>query len=90
MDLYKWSQQFYPWIDSDLIADCFLLAMEIREVDMRASPYDVSSLGYAPIAIETDTGRLEYVNFQSMFADKAVPIRSRLIGALRKLLDAVS
>ena len=44
----------------ELIADCFALAAEIREMDMRASPYDLAELGYAPIAIETPAGRAEY------------------------------
>jgi hypothetical protein len=42
-----------PFAPSELIADCFALAHDIREVDMRASPYDVRALGFAPIPIET-------------------------------------
>lgn len=78
MDLYKWSQQFYPWIASELIADCFELALAIREVDMRASPYDVSCYGLPPIAIETPEGREEYAAFQQVFAERAGPLRVRL------------
>lgn len=88
MDLYKWSQQFYPWISSDLIADTFELAVEIREVDMRASPYDVSACGLTPIKIETPEGRSEYAAYQKLFAGKAAPLRSRLATAFRQLSTA--
>ncbi|MGA1194346.1 MAG: 3-methyladenine DNA glycosylase [Kiritimatiellia bacterium] len=90
MDLYKWSQQFYPWISSDLIADGFELAMAIREVDMRASPYDVSCYGLPPIAIETEAGRGEYVAWQKTFAERAQPLRERLRGAFVRLRGALS
>jgi hypothetical protein len=86
MDLYKWANQFYPWISSDIIADCFLLACRIREVDMRASPYDLSAMGYRPIPIETEEGRGEYVRYQQEFADAAAPLRSRLAGEFRALV----
>lgn len=85
MDLYKWAGQFYPWISSDIIADCFLLALKIREIDMRASPYDLSTMGFAPIKIETDAGRQEYAQHQTSLAEEAVPLRSRLIVAFRSL-----
>ena len=85
MDLYKWAQQFYPWIASDVIADCFLLAAQIREVDMRASPYDLSELNLEPIRIETEDGRREYVEYQQQFAKAGEPLRARLIGEFRKL-----
>ena len=52
MDLYKWAYKFYPWTPSDLIADAFELAVEIREIDMRASPYDLGVYGFEPITIE--------------------------------------
>jgi hypothetical protein len=85
MDLYKWATQFYPWISSDIIADCFLLALQIREVDMRASPYDLLALGLSPVRIETDEGRTEYVTYQQQFAEAAIPLRERLINAFRLL-----
>lgn len=90
MDLYKWSQQFYPWIDSDIIADAFELAVAIRDVDMRASPYDVSEYGLTPIRIETNEGRAEYVDYQRTFADRARPVRERLLDAFRKLHRALN
>ena len=60
MDLYKWAFKLAPFTPSELIADCFELARDIREIDMRASPYDLQKLGFTPIAIETPAGRAEY------------------------------
>lgn len=79
MDLYKWSYKFAPWIPAELMADCFELAHEIRTVDMRASPYDLSAQGYAPIRIETIEGRAEYEAEQRRFAAQGLPLRRRLI-----------
>lgn len=86
MDLYKWAHKFYPWLGSEVVADAFLLAAEIRELDMQASPYDVTSLGFAPIPIETTAGRAEYVRRQAALAEKAQVVRWRLIEAYRGLL----
>jgi hypothetical protein len=35
----------------------FRLARDVRELDMRASPYDLADLGYPPVRIETPEGR---------------------------------
>ncbi len=86
MDLYKWSFRSYPAIGADLTADCFELAREVRVIDMRASPYDLRALGYAPITIETADGRAEYVEHQREFADRASDLRARLIQDLRTAL----
>jgi hypothetical protein len=88
MDLYKWATKFWPWITSDLVADAFLLAVEIRELDMRASPYDLRAFGYPPIQIETESGRADYERMQAEFAARAQPIRLRLIDAYRALLES--
>ena len=42
MDLYKWAYKLAPHSPSSLVMDCFDLARDIRELDMRASPYDLS------------------------------------------------
>ncbi len=86
MDLFKWAIRFYPWLGSDLVAEAFLLAVELREVDMRASPYDVRALGFAPIPVETPEGQAEYVSLQQELSKKAQPIRSRLVDAYRDLV----
>jgi hypothetical protein len=79
MDLYKWAYKLRPLASAELIADCFALARDIRALDMRASPYDLSDLGYPPVAIETPQGRAEYAAAQREFADRAAPLRKRLI-----------
>jgi hypothetical protein len=78
MDLYKWAFKLAPWCSSELIADTFALARDIRELDMRASPYDLSSHGYTPVRIETSEGRAEYEKCQREFAARATPLRLRL------------
>ena len=85
MDLYKWSTKLWPWIGSDIVADAFLLALEGRDLDMRASPYDLHDLGYEPIPIETPEGRARYEEEQRALADKARPLRERLLRATEKL-----
>ncbi|WP_231123640.1 3-methyladenine DNA glycosylase [Nocardioides sambongensis] len=55
MDLYKHAFRLSPLVSSDLVADCFELAWEIRTMDMRAAPYDLTDLGFDPIRIETPT-----------------------------------
>lgn len=90
MDLYKWSYKFYPWVDSDLIGRCFDLAFQIRQVDMQASPYDVSSLGYEPICIETPEGKLQYQSLQRQFMELAEPLRNELLESLILLKEHVS
>jgi hypothetical protein len=87
MDLYKWAYKFYPWISSNLIADAFLLAIKAREIDMRASPYDLRDLGFEPIAIETTQGRIDYSNLQLRIAEEGVAIRQNLISAYRSMID---
>jgi hypothetical protein len=86
MDLYKWGFKLAPFSPSELVADCFELARDIREVDMRASPYDLSSLGLEPIRIETAAGRAEYEDRQRAFATRGEPLRARLIALCDRLL----
>lgn len=86
MDLYKWSFKLVPFAPSGLIADCFALARDIREVDMRASPYDLRSLGFEPIAIETPAGRSDYESHQRAFTARAEPLRARLAALCDRLL----
>ena len=87
MDLYKWCFRSYPAVGADLTADCFALAHEVREIDMRASPYDFGELGYAPIPIESVEGRAEYVEHQRDFAARGSVLRTRLIAQLRTVLE---
>ncbi len=86
MDLFKWAYKLDPYTPSDLVADCFDLASRVRETDMRASPYDLSTLGYPPIRIETEQGRAEYARTQAEFVRDAEPLRTRLIALSAALL----
>ncbi|GAA6526419.1 3-methyladenine DNA glycosylase [Intrasporangium sp. DVR] len=82
MDLYKWAMKFSPAVGSDLSADAFELARDIRELDMRASPYDLRELGYEPVPIETAEGKARYVEEQRGFSERSQALRSRLIAAI--------
>lgn len=90
MDLYKWAYKLSPAIPSELTLDCFNLAREVRELDMRASPYDLRTLGYEPVEIETAAGKAEYVTAQRDFTTQAQVLRLRLLGACNTLLQMVS
>jgi hypothetical protein len=86
MDVYRWAFKLAPLVSSDLIADCFALAREIRTLDMRASPYDVSAIGLDPLPVETPDGRAEYVRHQRDFAARAAVLRGKLIDACALIL----
>lgn len=88
MDLYKFAYKISPWCPSSLIADAFLLAADARQVDMRASPYDLSQLGFEPLRIETISGRQDYLQEQRRLSELAAPIRTRLVEVYRALLEA--
>jgi hypothetical protein len=82
MDLYKWAYKLVPLVAAELVADCFALARDVRALDMRASPYDLSGLGFEPVRIETPAGRAAYVAAQRSFAERAAPLRVRLVDAI--------
>jgi hypothetical protein len=87
MDIYKWATKLWPWVGSDFLAKAFFLALEGRELDMRASPYDLRNLGYEPICIETEEGRREYQSKQQLYAERSVALRRDLGGFCRRLLQ---
>ena len=86
MDLYKWAFKLAPFSPADLVADCFALARDIRELDMRASPYDLTALGFPPVRIETPVGRADYEAAQRVFAGRSQPLRARLIALCKRML----
>jgi hypothetical protein len=86
MDLYRFCYKIAPWIDSDLLADAFDLARFAREIDMRASPYNLREIGFEPICIETAEGRAEYVRLQRKISERAQPLRHQVLAAYRRLL----
>ncbi|WP_239571647.1 3-methyladenine DNA glycosylase [Lentzea nigeriaca] len=90
MDLFKWAYKMEPATPSDLVADCFELAADVRELDMQASPYDLARLGYEPVPIETADGRAEYARRQAAFAERARPLRERLVFVCQSILTVTS
>jgi hypothetical protein len=79
MDLYKWAIKLSPAASSELVMDCFDLARDLRDLDMRASPYDVTVLGATPIPVETAEGKAAYLVALSPLLDRAAALRVRLL-----------
>jgi len=90
MDVYKYAFWFSPLVDSDLILDCFENAARARELDMRASPYDMQPFGLDPIRIETPEGRREYAAEQRALMATTEPLRTRLAATLSTLRGALT
>ena len=95
MDLYKHAFRLSPMVPSDLVADCFELAREIRVLDMRAAPYDLSGLEvdgrpFTPVRIETAEGKREYAAAQASFAERAAPLRARLLAHCDHLVQTMT
>ena len=90
MDLYKWAYKLLPAVDSELLADCFELAWDVRVTDMEASPYDLADWGYEPVRIETTEGKAEYVRRQRAFAARGTALRQRLVAATDRILAAAA
>jgi hypothetical protein len=88
MDVYKHAHRFAPFVPSSLIADAFELAWQARELDMAASPYDVSRFGLDAVAIETAAGRAEYQRRQQLLGHTASVLREQLLAALDRLIVA--
>ncbi|MCV7179230.1 3-methyladenine DNA glycosylase [Mycolicibacterium sphagni] len=86
MDLYKWCYKLGPLIESQLLVDCLHVAADARELDMRASPYDLTDLGFEPITVEEPAGRAEYVRCQGVIAERAAPLRRALLTWCQRLL----
>lgn len=79
MDLYKWASKLGPLVPGELWLDCMDLSMDIRRVDMAASPYDLREWDVPPIPVETAEGKAEYARRQKEFSARAQPLRRRLI-----------
>jgi hypothetical protein len=90
MDVYKWAFKLTPLVPSDLVADAFDLAREIRVLDMEASPYDLRELGYDPVPIETPEGKTAYLERQRDFATRSNALRLRLLAVLEPAGGQVS
>ncbi|GGC52448.1 3-methyladenine DNA glycosylase [Hoyosella rhizosphaerae] len=86
MDLYKFSAKLLPLVSTQLVWDAFTLAYAARELDMRASPYDLTAYGYDPVPIETAAGRADYIRQQQQLSQRATTIRTQLLEQCRALL----
>jgi len=86
MDIYKWCAKLVPLVDSDLLMDCLEVAADARELDMRASPYDLSGYGFEPITVEEPTGRADYARRQGEIARRAAPLRAALLARCEHML----
>jgi hypothetical protein len=85
MDVYKWAIKLGPLVPGELLLDAFELARDIRELDMRASPYDLTDWGYEPVRIETADGKAEYETAQRAFSARANVLRERTRASLGSL-----
>lgn len=97
MDLYKHAFRLTPLIPSELVADAFELAWDIRILDMRAAPYDFTGLvldpdgePWTPVPIETPEGKADYAAMQRDFSERGAPIRQALIAECERLLSAMT
>lgn len=90
MDLFKYAMWFQPYVPGDLVLACFDLSVYAREIDMRASPYDLSDYGYPAIEIESSQGRQEYAREQRIIADRALPLRLDLHDIFTRMTYSVS
>ena len=93
MDLYKHAFRLSPMIGSDLVADSFELAWDVRVLDMRAAPYDLTGVvldpagePWTPVRIETPDGKQEYAAQQRAFSERGQAVRGRLVAECERLL----
>lgn len=82
MDLYKWAVKLGPLVPGELLLATFELARDVRELDMRASPYDLAAWGYPPVRVEEADGKAEYVRTQREFAVRGQALRERLLAVI--------
>jgi len=85
MDLYKFAYKLAPWVGSEVLWETFELAVAAREVDMRASPYDLREWGFESIRIEEPEGRAAYVQAQRALWQRAQSTRTRLLRAISEV-----
>ncbi|MCD2497257.1 3-methyladenine DNA glycosylase [Microbacterium nymphoidis] len=90
MDLYKWALKLGPLVPGPILLDSFELARDIRELDMRASPYDLAAWGFPAVPVETPEGKADYVRQQRAFAERGQRLRDALIAAVLASRQAAS
>lgn len=85
-----------PIVPGEVLLDAFVLARDIREVDMRASPYDVSAYTgsdgerLVAIPIETPAGKRDYAGLQRGFAERGDALRRRVLAAIAEARAALA
>ena len=89
MDVYKWAIKLGPLVPGELLLDTFELSRDIRQLDMRASPYELRDWGYEPVAIETPDGKADYVRHQRGFTDRSNELRTRLVDAVKRAVEGL-
>ncbi|MGW0038608.1 3-methyladenine DNA glycosylase [Gordonia sp. NPDC003376] len=89
MDLYRACFTLTPLLDASLTLDAFELARDARDLDMRASPYDLRKLGYEPVPVETSAGRARYVREQSALAERGTRLRAEILHRITQLTAVV-
>jgi hypothetical protein len=90
MDVYKWGFKLLPLVTSDFVFRAFLLAREIRRLDMQAAPYDFTDWNLPAVKVETPEGKAIYIEHQLKFAERANELRRELIAqltAIKKFLN---
>lgn len=86
MDLYRTCFTLAPLLPSDLTLRAFEVAHAARELDMRASPYDLTAYGYQPVPVESAAGRAAYAREQSDIAARGARVRADIAEHCRALL----
>ena len=89
MDLYKWAYKLSPIVSTDLLTETFVLAREIRMLDMQATPYDLSEWDVPPVRVETPEGKSEYVTRQREFSARAQTLRMQLLEQIEQALHLI-
>jgi hypothetical protein len=88
MDLFRYAYELYPLTSSDLLQRALRVAITARQLDMRASPYDVSAFSGCEeaIPIETAEGRRRYVAEQERLAQQSQSVRAALLAVYNDVL----
>ncbi|MFN3338919.1 MAG: hypothetical protein ACK40Z_04410 [Dietzia sp.] len=85
MDLYSHVAAMEAGAAGELLVDTLVAAFDAREVDMRSSPYDLSTWGLDPIPVETPEGRATFVAHQRGWIRRTQVLRARYLDAVRTL-----
>jgi hypothetical protein len=89
MDLFRIAHLAYPLISSKLLIEALEIAISARKIDMRSSPYDLSTVAGCEnvIAVETPEGRRLMMQEQEKLYLDSIDIRKNLLLALDEILS---